>query len=62
LTDVSISSIISSMPEILSSISCILLLIIPVIPFLFSRFSISRIVSVCAFFIAFIFVFSSLTV
>jgi hypothetical protein len=54
LNDVSVSSIISSMPEILSSLTCILLLtLVSVVPVLFPTFCISRIPSVCAFFFIF---------
>jgi hypothetical protein len=52
LTVVSISSTVLSTPEILSSISYILLVILTsVIPDLFPRFSISRFASICVFFI-----------
>jgi hypothetical protein len=45
-------SIVSSTPEILSSISCILLAILTsAIPDLISRFSISRFAYICVFFI-----------
>ena len=51
LTDISTSSIVSSMPKILSSVSYILLvMLLSVVPFLFPRFSISM-VAVCVFFI-----------
>lgn len=50
LTIVSICSVISSMPKILSSISCILLAVLAsVAPDLFLGFSISRIPSICVF-------------
>jgi hypothetical protein len=53
LTDVSISFITSSMPETLSSISCILLVMLAtVVPLNLPRFSISRILPDCVFFIA----------
>jgi hypothetical protein len=53
LAGVSISSIISSTPESLSSISCTLLVMfVSVVPVLLPRFSISRIPSGCIFFIA----------
>jgi hypothetical protein len=43
-TDISISSVVFSMPEILSSISCFLLVMLaPVVPDLFPRFFIFRI-------------------
>jgi hypothetical protein len=49
-TVVSVSSMVSSMPEILSSISCILLVILAsVVPVLVLRFYISRVVSFCVF-------------
>jgi hypothetical protein len=52
LTVVSISSTISSTPEILSSISCIPLVILTsLIPDLFPRLYISRFASICIFFI-----------
>lgn len=51
VTEVSISSIIYSMPEILSSISYILLVMLAsVVSDLFPRLSISRIASVCGLF------------
>ena len=60
LTNESISSIVSSAPEILSSISCILLVIlVSVVPVHLPRFSISRIPLVCVFFITPISVFKS---
>lgn len=63
LTDVSISSITFSTPEILASISCILLVMfLPIVPVHTPRFSISRIPSVYVFFIAFISTFRSWTV
>jgi hypothetical protein len=49
LTDISISSIIFSIPESLSSISCILLAMLAVVPIFFPRFSISRIPCLCSF-------------
>jgi hypothetical protein len=60
LTVVSMFPMVSSTPEILSSISCILLLILTsVIPVLFPGFSISRIASLCDFFIVSICIFRS---
>ena len=59
LTNDSISSIVSSVPEIFSFISCMLAFVFPAhLP----RFSISRIPSVCVLFIASILVFKSSTV
>jgi hypothetical protein len=61
LTIVSIFSMISSTPEVLSSISCNLLVILTsVIPNLLPRFSISRFVYICVFFIVSISTFRSL--
>jgi hypothetical protein len=51
-------SIISSAPEILSSISCILLVMLAP-PDLFPRFFISRVVSLCDFFVVYISIFRS---
>jgi hypothetical protein len=48
LTNVTISYIVSSMPQIFFSIYCILLVMLEsVVPALFPRFFISRVVSVC---------------
>ena len=58
LTDVLISSILSSTPEILSFTSYILLMILmSAVPVLFPRISVSMIVSVFVFFIASISIF-----
>ncbi|EDL36529.1 mCG148246 [Mus musculus] len=55
-------SMVSSAPEILSSISCILLLIlVSVVPVLFPRFPISGVASICLFFITSISIFRSWT-
>ena len=63
LVDISIYSTVSSMPEILSSISYILLVMLAsVVSVLFTRFFISRISSVCVFFIASITTFRFYTV
>jgi hypothetical protein len=63
LTDVSISSFVSSMPEIFSFFSYIkFVLLASFVPVLFPRFSISRISSVCVSLIASISTFSSYTI
>jgi hypothetical protein len=60
---VSMFSMVSSTPEILSSISCVLLLmLVSVVPVVFPRFSVSRSSSVYDFFIASISIFRSCTV
>jgi len=56
LTNVSISSVLSSVPEVLYVVSFILLVSVVL---LFPRFSISRITSICVFFIASISIFRS---
>ena len=63
LTEVSISSLVSSTSEFLSSITCILLVMLAsVVTVLFPRFAILRISSVFIFFIASISTFRSCTV
>ena len=60
LTVVSTFSMVSSVPEILSSSSCVLLMILASITHdLFTRFSNSRVVSVCDFFIVSTYIFRS---
>ena len=63
LTDITISSMASSMPEILSSTSCVLLVMFAaIVPLLFPRFSISWVASFYVISITFISIFKSQTV
>ena len=56
----SMFSMVSSAPEILSSISCLLLMMLTsMTPYLFPRLSISRVVSLCEFFIGSTYTFRS---
>ena len=62
LTIVSVSSKVSSTSEILSSVSCILLLMLAsVVSYLFPRFSIFRVAPICVFFIVSTSIFRSWT-
>jgi len=63
LTDVTISFMVSSIPMIHSSSSCIMLVMLAsIVLVLFSWFSISRVVSTCDFFIVSVSIFRSWTV